>query len=78
MRIEIYNPDEEINQESCPFLMGCDKNITKHYFINICNSRQYKSCHHYASKAKELDTPISWLQKISVEDWRKESKVIYK
>jgi len=51
----------------CIFLNGCTKKVTNHYFQKICYSKLYVTCHQYAGKLKELNTPMIWLQKMAVE-----------
>ena len=41
--------------------------ITKDFFSRICNSPAYVNRHHFAKKVNELKTPMSWLQKIAVD-----------
>lgn len=52
----------------CPFLKTCSVQITKEYFLRVCNTNAYMNCHHLAKRIGELKTPIGWLQKIAVEN----------
>jgi len=63
-----YESLRELNEEKCcPFLKSCSVDLTRDYFLKICNTNSYASCHHFAKRLGELRTPIRWLQKIAVE-----------
>ncbi len=58
---------KKLNKKDCPYLRDCGVRITKDFFNRICNSPAYVNCHHFAKKVNELKTPMSWLQKIAVD-----------
>jgi hypothetical protein len=58
---------KKLNRKDCPYLHDCGVNVTKDFFIRICNSVAYLNCHHFARKVNELKTPIEWLQKMAVD-----------
>jgi hypothetical protein len=63
-----YESLRELSEEKyCPFLKSCSVDLTRDYFLKICNTNSYASCHHFAKRLGELRTPIGWLQKIAVE-----------
>jgi hypothetical protein len=41
--------------------------VTKDFFSRVCKSPAYVNCHHFAKRVGELMTPISWLQKMAVD-----------
>jgi hypothetical protein len=51
----------------CPFLKSCLTDLTRDYFVKVCNTTGYSNCHHFAKKIGELKTPIAWLLRIAVE-----------
>jgi len=57
---------KKLNKKDCPYLQDCNVKITKDFFNRICNSPAYTNCHHFAKKVNELQTPMSWLQKMAV------------
>jgi hypothetical protein len=61
---------EKFGRRSCPFLCDCEVPVTKDYFSRICKTSGYINCHHFAKKMGELNTPITWLQKIAVQETR--------
>ena len=63
-----YDSLRELSEEKCcPFLKSCTIDLTRDYFLKICNTNGYASCHHFAKRIGELRPPICWLQKIAVE-----------
>jgi hypothetical protein len=63
-----YESLKELNEEKfCPFLKSCSVDLTRDYFLKICNTNSYASCQHFAKRLGELKTPINWLWKIAVE-----------
>lgn len=63
-----YENLQELSEEKwCPFLKSCSIDLTRDYFIKICNTNAYATCHHFAKRLGELKTPVGWLQKIAVE-----------
>lgn len=63
-----YESLRELSEEKhCPFLKSCSVELTRDYFLKICNTNSYATCHHFAKKIGELKNPIGWLQKIAVE-----------
>ena len=63
-----YESLRELSEEKyCPFLKSCSVDLTRDYFLKICNTNSYATCHHFAKRIGELKTPIVWLQKIAVE-----------
>lgn len=51
----------------CPFVTSCAVDLTKDYFVKVCNGSGYVSCHHFAKRIGELRRPMNWLQKLAVE-----------
>jgi hypothetical protein len=58
---------KKLQKKSCPYLQDCSINVTKDFFTRICKTTSYLNCHHFAKRMGELKTPISWLQKIAVD-----------
>jgi hypothetical protein len=58
---------EKFGRKDCPFLHDCRIAITKDFFQKVCKSPGYINCHHFAKRVDELKTPISWLQKLAVD-----------
>ena len=58
---------EKFNKKDCPFIHDCDIPITKDFFTRVCKSPAYINCHHFAKRMDELQTPITWLQKLAVD-----------
>jgi len=58
---------KKLGRKDCPYLNDCGVPITKDYFARICNTPSYLNCHHYAKRVGELKTPMSWLQKLAVD-----------
>ena len=58
---------KKLNRKDCPYLHDCSFAITKDFFSRICNSPSYVNCHHFAKRMDELQTPITWLQKLAVD-----------
>ena len=58
---------EQFGTKTCPFLYDCSVPITKDYFSRVCKTPGYLNCHHYAKRVGELKTPMSWLQKLAVD-----------
>jgi hypothetical protein len=58
---------KKLNRKDCPYLHECRVPITKDFFSRICNSSSYVNCHHFAKKVNELRTPMTWLQKLAVD-----------
>jgi len=54
-------------EKHCPFLKSCSTDLTRDYFLKICNTNSYPTCHHFAKRIGDLRTPVAWLQKIAVE-----------
>ena len=58
---------EKFNRKDCPFLQDCDVPVTKDFFSRVCKAPGYLNCHHFAKRMDELQTPMSWLQKLAVD-----------
>jgi hypothetical protein len=58
---------EKFGRSNCPFLSDCSIPVTKDFFKRVCKSPAYLSCHHYAKRLGELKTPMTWLQKIAID-----------
>jgi hypothetical protein len=58
---------EKFGTKDCPFLHDCDVPITKDYFARVCKCPGYVNCHHFAKRVGELKTPLTWLQKMAVD-----------
>lgn len=58
---------EKFGKKNCPFLQDCSVPVTKDFFQRVCKSPSYLNCHHFAKRVGELMTPISWLQKLAVD-----------
>jgi hypothetical protein len=61
-----------LGKDSCPYLLSCDVEITKNFFSRICNSSNYVNCQHFARRVGELNNPMTWVQKMAVEEFRQE------
>jgi hypothetical protein len=59
-----------LERRSCPNMCACQAAITKDFFSRICHSEAYINCHHFARQVGELITPMSWLQRLAVEECR--------
>lgn len=58
---------KRLRRKDCPYLRDCGVQVTKDFFTRICNTAIYINCHHFARRVDELRTPISWLQKLAVD-----------
>lgn len=58
---------EKFGTKDCPFLHDCDVPITKDFFARVCKVPGYVNCHHFARRVGELKTPLTWLQKMAVD-----------
>ena len=58
---------EQFNKKHCPFIHDCNVPITKDIFSRVCKTPGYLNCHHFARRMDELQTPITWLQKLAVD-----------
>lgn len=58
---------EKFGRKDCPYLQDCSVPITKDFFQRICKTPGYLNCHHFAKRVGELQTPITWLQKLAVD-----------
>ena len=59
-----------LKRGSCPNVCACDASITRDFFSRICHSEAYINCHHFARQVGELITPMSWLQRLTLEECR--------
>ncbi|MBS7629996.1 hypothetical protein KEJ47_00225 [Candidatus Bathyarchaeota archaeon] len=57
-------------RRDCPYIHECEIQVTKDYFTRVCNSALYINCHNFAKIVGELRTPMSWLQKLAVDQER--------
>jgi len=58
---------EKFGRKACPYLYNCSVAITKDFFRRVCKTPGYINCHHFAKRTDELKTPLSWLQKLAVD-----------
>lgn len=58
---------KKLRKKDCPYLHDCSIRVTKDFFARICNTTAYVNCHHFAKRVDELRTPMSWLQKLAVD-----------
>jgi len=58
---------EKFNKKDCPFLNDCGVAVTKDFFSRVCKTPGYLNCHHFARRMDELQTPMTWLQKLAVD-----------
>lgn len=61
---------KKLRRKDCPYLHNCGVRVTKDFFTRICNTTIYVNCHHFAKRVNELKTPMSWLQKIAIDQAR--------
>ena len=64
--VVVYKLYKRGKLRNCPMLKKCSYQVTKKYFVTVCNSISYYACVHYAKKRKELLTPINWLKKLAI------------
>jgi len=58
---------EKFHKKDCPFIRDCSVPVTKDFFTRVCKTPGYINCHHFAKRMNELKTPMTWLQKLAVE-----------
>ncbi|MCK4582531.1 hypothetical protein KAU18_04380 [Candidatus Bathyarchaeota archaeon] len=58
---------EKFNKRDCPFLHDCGVPVTKDFFTRVCKTPGYLNCHHFAKKMGDLKKPLTWLQKLAVD-----------
>jgi len=58
---------EKFNKKDCPFMHECNMPVTKDFFTRVCKTPAYVNCHYFAKLMNELQTPITWLQKLAVD-----------
>ena len=58
---------EKFGRKDCPYLYDCGIAVTKDFFSRVCKSPGYINCHHFAKRVGELKTPLTWLQKMAVD-----------
>ena len=61
---------KKLGRKDCPYLQSCGIQVTKDFFKRICGTTAYVNCHHYAKWVDELKTPMSWLQKLAIDQAR--------
>ncbi|MEM2127478.1 MAG: hypothetical protein QXH67_04565 [Candidatus Bathyarchaeia archaeon] len=61
---------EMFRRSDCPYLYSCENQVTRDYFMRICNTPGYVNCQHFAKMVGELRRPMTWLQKLAVEQER--------
>jgi len=61
---------EKFGRRDCPFLFECDVQVTKDFFARVCKTPAYTNCHHFAKRVGELQLPITWLQKMAIDQAR--------
>lgn len=58
---------EKLGRRDCPYIHECEVQVTKDYFSRVCNTTAYVNCHHFAKMVGELRTPMSWIQKLAID-----------
>lgn len=58
---------EKFGRKDCPFIYDCNVEITKDFFSRVCKTPAYPNCHHYAKRVNELHIPMTWLQRIAID-----------
>lgn len=58
---------EKFGRKDCPFIYDCDVEITKDFFSRVCKTPAYPNCHHFAKRVNELHIPMTWLQRIAID-----------
>jgi hypothetical protein len=61
---------EKFERKDCPFIFDCDVEITKDFFSRVCKTPAYPNCHHFAKRVGELQVPMTWLQKLAIDQAR--------
>ncbi|MBM3291212.1 hypothetical protein FJY84_00875 [Candidatus Bathyarchaeota archaeon] len=61
---------EKFGRKDCPFIFDCDVQVTKDFFSRVCKTPAYTNCHHFAKRVGELQLPMTWLQKIAIDQAR--------
>ncbi len=61
---------EVFKRSDCPYLYSCENQVTRDYFTRICNTPSYVNCQYFAKLVGELRRPMTWLQKLAVEQGR--------
>jgi len=58
---------EKFGRRDCPFIFDCNVEITKDFFSRVCKTPAYPNCHHFAKRVNELQVPMTWLQKLAID-----------
>jgi len=58
---------ERFGRKDCPFIFECDVEVTKDFFARVCKTTAYTNCHNYAKRVGELQVPLTWLQKLAID-----------
>jgi hypothetical protein len=61
---------EKFGRKDCPFIFDCNVEITKDFFGRVCETPAYPNCHHFAKRVGELQVPMTWLQKLAIDQAR--------
>ena len=61
---------EKFGRRDCPFIFDCNVEITKDFFSRVCKTPAYPNCHHFAKRVNELQVPMTWLQKLAIDQAR--------
>ena len=61
---------EKFERKDCPFIFDCDIEVTKDFFSRVCKTPAYTNCHHFAKRVGELKVPLTWLQKVAIDQAR--------
>jgi hypothetical protein len=61
---------EKFGRKDCPFIFDCDVQVTKDFFSRVCKTPAYPNCHNFARRVGELQFPMTWLQKIAIDQAR--------
>ena len=61
---------EKFGRKDCSFIFDCDIQVTKDFFSRVCKTPAYTNCNNFARRVGELQLPMTWLQKIAIDQAR--------
>jgi len=61
---------EKFGRKDCPYIFDCDTPTTKDFFTRVCKTPAYTNCHNFAKRVGELQLPLTWLQKMAIDQER--------
>ena len=61
---------EKFGRNDCPYIFDCDVPTTKDFFMRVCKTPAYTNCHNFAKRVGELQLPLTWLQKMAIDQAR--------